>query len=67
LLKLHPDWPELSEGYIANMRKRGQEAMASLSPQAQQIAKLIGKDLDEVNGTKENTSPVGRQTPRQEA
>jgi hypothetical protein len=46
----YPDQPELSDGYVTNMRKRSQEILASLSPKAREMAKIIGKDLDRSNG-----------------
>lgn len=41
------DKPELNKGYIEASKKRGQEILASLSPQAQQVSLMIFKIMKE--------------------
>lgn len=55
---------ELNKGYIEASKQSGRDIMATLSPQAQQIAIFIGKCLKENHGSKKTTSPNGGETSR---
>jgi hypothetical protein len=41
----YPDQPELSDGYVVEMKKRSDEILASLSPNAREIALLLAENF----------------------
>jgi len=41
----YTDQPELSDGYVALMKERSDEILASLSPRAREIALLLAEDI----------------------
>lgn len=43
----YPDQPELSDGYVAEMRRRSDKILASFSPGARQVAILLDKIFQE--------------------
>ena len=60
------DQPELGDGYVEATKQRSREIMASLSPAAQRLAIIVGKHLEETNGSKKVADPDGGKAPRQE-